>query len=148
MRSLLPYVLAACAASSAMADSLVAATTIRAKTQIGPEHLARVSDVVPGALSNPSDAIGLEARVAIYAGRPIRPGDLGPPAIVERNAIVPLIFYRGGLAIQTEGRVLDRASVGDRVRALNLASRIAVTGIVDEAGQIHVGTNSLSSGVR
>lgn len=126
-------------AGSAAAETLVAATTIRPETVIAPHHLALVPDEIPGALDDPSAALGLEARVAIYAGRPIRPGDLGPPAMVDRNQIVTLIFSRAGLAIQTEGRALDRAAAGETVRALNLASRSTVTGIVDDIGRVLVG---------
>jgi len=128
----------------AAAESLVAAATIRSKTVIGPEHLALSPERFAGALSDPADALGLEARVAIYAGRPIRAADLGPPAVVDRNQIVTLVFHSAGLAIQTEGRALDRGAAGERVRALNLASRNNVTGIADEAGRIHVGPAPLS----
>ncbi|MEM1430648.1 MAG: flagellar basal body P-ring formation chaperone FlgA [Pseudomonadota bacterium] len=130
------------------AESLVAAGTIRSKTLIGPEHLALSPDVHPGALSDPGDALGLEARVAIYAGRPIRPADLGPPAVVDRNQIVTLVFYRAGLEIRTEGRALSRGAAGETVRALNLSSRNTVTGIADDAGRIHVGAAPTSFGTR
>ncbi len=148
MRTCLLFLAILFGAGPLAAETLVAASTIRAKTQIGPEHLALVSDVVPGALSDPSDALGQEARVAIYAGRPIRPGDLGPPAVIDRNQIVELIFHHGGLAIQTEGRALDRAAAGERVRALNLSSRNTISGVVDAAGRIHVGTSPTLSGSR
>ena len=52
--------------------------------------------------------------MAIYAGRPVRPGDLGPPALVERNQLVPLVYQPGGLAISTEGRALGRGGGGRR----------------------------------
>ena len=133
-------------AAPAAAEPLGAAGTIRSKTVIGPEHLAMVPETIPGALSDPADALGLETRVAIYAGRPIRRGDLGPPAVVDRNQIVALVFHSAGLAIQTEGRSLDRAAAGEPVRALNLASRNAVSGIADAAGRIHVGLGPAAFG--
>ena len=139
MRRLAPLLLCLALAAPAAAETLVAAATIRAKTVIGPEHLALSPETVPGALADPAEALGLEARVAIYAGRPIRPTDLGPPAVVERNQIVTLVFRRAGLSIHTEGRALDRAAAGESLRALNLASRSTVTGVVDAAGFVHVG---------
>lgn len=123
----------------ARAESLVAAATIRANTVIAPEHLAMTDDAHVGALQNPSDAIGMEARVVLFAGRPIRPTDLGPPALVERNQIVLLVYQHAGLTISSEGRALGRAAAGEVIRVINLSSRSAVTGTVDPTGHVLVG---------
>ncbi|QYK41577.1 MAG: flagellar basal body P-ring formation protein FlgA [Paracoccaceae bacterium] len=123
----------------AVADSLVASRTIRAAAVIGPEDVALSAADQPGALSDPADAVGLEARVTIFAGRAIRAGDLALPAVVERNQIVPLLFRSDGLVIQTEGRALGRGAVGDTLRAMNLTSRVVVAGRVAPDGTIRVG---------
>ncbi|HOZ31340.1 MAG TPA: flagellar basal body P-ring formation chaperone FlgA [Tabrizicola sp.] len=123
----------------AMADSLVATRTIRAQTVIGPDDMALVDAALPGALDDPALALGLEARVAIYAGRPIRSQDLGAPALVDRNQLVSLIYLSGGLAISTEGRALERGAEGDVVRVMNLGSRTTVNGRVGPDGAIYVG---------
>ena len=127
------------AAQPALADSLVATRTIRAQSLIGPEDLTLVAADLPGALSDPSAAIGLEARVAIYAGRPVRAGDIGPPTLVDRNQVVPLIYLSGGLAISTEGRALARGSEGDVIRIMNLGSRTTVSGRIGPDGAVYVG---------
>jgi flagella basal body P-ring formation protein FlgA len=106
---------------------------------LGPEHLAVVQETVPGALKDPAEAIGMEARAVLYAGRPIRPTDIGPPALVDRNEIVRLVYLRSGLDIETQGRALDRAAAGEPVRVLNLASRNTVTGVLAGDGRVHVG---------
>jgi flagella basal body P-ring formation protein FlgA len=128
-------------AAPASAESLVATRTIRAKSLIAPEDLALVSADLPGALSDPAQAVGLEARVSIYAGKPVRPGDIGPPTLVERNQLVTLVFVSGGLAISTEGRALGRGSEGDEVRVMNLGSRNTVTGRIGPDGAVYVGWN-------
>ena len=74
----------------------------------------------------------------IYAGRPVREADLAPPALVERNQIVTLRFRRGGLAISAEGRAMGRAAEGESVRAVNLGSRLTVSGTVAADGSVHV----------
>lgn len=125
----------------ASAESLVATRTIRANTLVGPEDLTLVSAELPGALNDPTQAVGLEARVAIYAGKPVRPGDLGPPTLIERNQLVTLVYVSGGLAISTEGRALARGSEGDEVRVMNLGSRNTVTGRVGPDGAVYVGWN-------
>ncbi|MDP3193997.1 flagellar basal body P-ring formation chaperone FlgA [Tabrizicola sp.] len=125
----------------ASAESLVATRTIRAKTLIAPEDLTLVSAELPGALSDPALAVGLEARVSIYAGKPVRPGDLGPPTLVERNQLVTLVYLSGGLAISTEGRALARGADGDQIRVMNLGSRNTVMGRIGPDGAVYVGWN-------
>ncbi|HLQ17674.1 MAG TPA: flagellar basal body P-ring formation chaperone FlgA [Tabrizicola sp.] len=137
LRALLLLALAA----PASAESLVATRTIRAKTLISPEDLTLVSAELPGALTDPSQAIGLEARVSIYAGKPVRSSDLGPPTLIERNQLVKLVFIAGDLAISTEGRALSRGSEGDEVRVMNLGSRNTVTGRIGPDGAVYVGWN-------
>ena len=125
--------------SAARAETVIAAGTIRGQTLIMPSDVAVVEGTTPGALSDPGDAIGMEAAVNLYAGRPIRPGDLRPPAIVERNALVTLRYAHGGLMIVTEGRALDRAALGEALRVLNLASRNTVTAVAAAPGLVIVG---------
>lgn len=121
------------------AESLVATRMIRATAVIGPGDVMVTAADLPGALRDPAEAVGLEARVTIYPGRAIREGDLGPPAIIERNQIVPLLFRSGGLTIAAEGRALGRAGIGDLLRVMNLASRSVVTARVGSDGAVRVG---------
>ncbi|PWK59800.1 flagellar basal body P-ring formation chaperone FlgA [Roseicyclus mahoneyensis] len=127
--------------SAARADTVIAAGTIRGQTLIMPSDVALVAGTTPGALADLADAIGMEAAVNLYAGRPIRPGDLRPPAIVERNASVTLRYHHGGLLVVTEGRALDRAAQGEPLRVLNLASRNTVTATAAAPGLVIVGPN-------
>lgn len=128
-------------AAPVSAESLVATRTIRAKSLIAPEDLTLVSAALPGALTDPAQAVGLEARVSIYAGKPVRAGDLGPPTLVDRNQLVTLIYVSGGLAIATEGRALSRGAEGDEVRVMNLGSRNTVKGRIGPDGAVYVGWN-------
>lgn len=138
---MLKVILLVALATPVSAESLVATRTIRAKTVVAPEDLVLVSAALPGALSDPGQAIGLEARVAIYAGKPIRAGDLGPPTLVERNHLVTLVFLSGGLAISTEGRALARGAEGEQIRVMNLGSRNTVMGRIGPDGAVYVGWN-------
>lgn len=125
----------------AAAESLVAARTLPAQTVISAGDVMLVDAAIPGALDAAAAAVGLETRVAIYAGRPVRAADIGAPALVERNALVTLVYRTGGLTIRAEGRALARAGAGEGIRAMNLASRTTVTGIVGPDGTILVGGN-------
>lgn len=122
-------------------ETVVAAGTIRGATLIGPSDVAMIDGATPGALSDMGDVIGMEARVNLYPGRPIRAGDLRPPAVVERNEIVSIRYNYGGLLILTEGRALDRASEGELLRVMNLSSRQTVTATATAPGLVTVGPN-------
>ena len=127
-------------ATGARAEMLVAARTIRAQALIAPTDLAWAEGTMQGAFADPADVLGQEARVAIYAGRPILAGDIGPPALVERNQTVTLVYSRGGLTILAEGRSLGRGGAGDSLPAMNIASRTTITGRVAADGTVHVGS--------
>ena len=127
------------AAGPASADVVVAARTIPAATVIAEADVAvRPGQGGAGALGDPAEAVGRETRVALYAGRPVRAADVGAPAVVERNAIITLVYRSGGLLITTEGRALDRAGPGDVIRVMNLSSRNTVTAVIAEDGAAHV----------
>ena len=125
-------------ATPLVAGTLVANRAIPGRTVLQAEDVLLLAKETPGAITSIEDAIGLEARVNLYAGRPIRPGDLVTPAIVERNQIVQMIYSTGGLLIRTEGRALDRAGPGAFIRVMNLASRSIVTGKISPNGTVEV----------
>lgn len=121
------------------ADTVVANGTIRVHAVLGPADITLAPEAVPGALTDPAEAIGMEARINLYPGRPLHPGDLRAPAVIDRNEIVTMRFDHGGLRIITDGRALDRAASGERVRVLNLSSRMTVTAVAAGPGLVIVG---------
>lgn len=125
-------------ASMASAEAVVATRTIRAQEIIGSDAVRLDPADVRGAHVALEQVIGMEARVALYPGRPVMQGAVGTPALVERNQIVELSFVRNGLHIVTEGRALDRAGAGERVRVMNLSSRTTLFGTVTGAGSVRV----------
>jgi flagella basal body P-ring formation protein FlgA len=126
------------AAAPVAADTLLAARTLRAGTVVDPADVVRRDVQLSGAIARMEDIVGLETRVAVYAGRPFRPGDLGPPAIVERNQVLRLSYAAHGLQITTEGRALARGGVGDLIRVMNLSSRTTVSGVVLSDGSVRI----------
>lgn len=130
--------LAVAPAPAAEGQTLVATRAIRGTTLIGPADVALVPGTVPGALSDPALAVGREARVTLYPGRPIRPGELSAPATVARNATVTLRYATGALLILAEGRALERGGPGDRVRVMNVDTKVIVTGRIGADGIVEV----------
>lgn len=123
---------------AASADVVTPTRTLRPGALITATDLTLQDGQYPGAFDRISDVAGQEARVALYAGRPIAFEAIGPPAIVNRNQIVPLKFAVSGLTIKTEGRAMERGGVGDRIRIMNLQSRATLFGLILADGSIKV----------
>lgn len=122
-------------ATAAAADGVVATRMIRPHEVLASEDLRPVNDEGMEVLAM---LIGQEARVALYPGRAVRRTDVGPPALIERNQLVPLMFDTGMIQIQTEGRSLGRGGVGDVIRVMNLSSRTTVSARIAEDGTARV----------
>jgi flagella basal body P-ring formation protein FlgA len=130
------------ACGPALADAVTVLHPVRAGDMLGADDLAfadaAVAAAVEGGFADPRDLVGLEARVNLYPGRPILARDVGLPTVVRRNAVVPLVFRRGGLTITLEGRALGRAGDGESVRVMNLSSRTTVMGTATASGAVIV----------
>jgi len=128
----------------ALGQTLVATRLIRAAEVIDVGDVILQDGTIVGAATTADQAIGLETRVAIYPGRPVRLSELGPAAVVERNDMVQVMYRRGPLTIVTEGRALGRGAIGDQISVMNLASRQSVQGKVLHSGVVEVGAQRQS----
>lgn len=122
----------------AHADIVLAAKTMRAHSLLTVNDLKISQGELAGTYFAVEDLIGQETRVVLYAGRPIKIDDVGPPALVDRNQIVVLIYTTGGLSMATEGRAMARGGLGDRIRVMNLSSRSTVNGTILADGSVSV----------
>lgn len=120
------------------ADFVTPLRTLRAGTIIEPQDVGIDPRSVSGAIELLDEAIGQEARATLYAGRPIRIGDVGPPALVKRNQTISLIYVQNGLRISTDGRALARGGLGDLIRVMNLSSRATLFGEVQANGSVEI----------
>ena len=124
---------------AASAESLVALRTLPAQTVVTAADVTLVAAQIDGALTELSPALGQEVKTTVYAGRPLRADNLGPPALVDRNQTMTLVYVSGGLVIHAEGRALARGAEGEIIRAMNLSSRTTISGRVDAQGRLIVG---------
>ena len=115
--------------------AITAARDLPAGTIIAESDLAWIEEV-PGGIADPALAIGKQARVAIYEGRPVVAGALRAPVLVSRNQVVRVAFDTGTLRIETEGRALSEGAAGDVVRVMNLSSRSTISAVVNPDGTL------------
>lgn len=127
-----------CIGITAQSQTIVAAHAIRARSIITLSDLATLDSITPGGIADQSLLVGKEARVNLYAGRAIALVDVGPPAILERNQLVVMVYITGPLSIRTDGRILARAGIGESVQVMNMDSRVTVMGRVLHDGTIEV----------
>ena len=128
-----------CLATSVHADTVVATRSLPPNSILTATDVGYSDTDITGTATEISAIIGMETRVALYAGRPIYMSDLGFPAVVNRNQIIPLIYDRGIVKIATEGRALDRAGPGEMIRVMNINSRSTVTARIGMDGAAYVG---------
>lgn len=120
--------IAVLSAMPAVADSVVATRVLRPGTLIEAQDVTILKDAT-GGFSDISEVVGYETAYALYPNRPIQPDALRSPSLVDRNALVQLLYQSRGLTITAEGRSLGRAGRGERVRVMNLGSKRIVHGI-------------------
>lgn len=126
-------------AAPAAADTVEAVRTLRTGTVVLPGDVEIVHGEPRSGLARSLDeVIGKELRSSIHRGRPVRLADLGPPTLVRRNDIVTLFFRHGALSIRGEGRALGDGGMGERLRVMNLDSRMTVTGRISGPGLVEV----------
>lgn len=135
---ILPLFIASILPTMTLADSLVATRTIRPEEIVTSADIRLLAENIPGGYESPEEVLGMEARVALYAGRPIRRGDVQPPAVIGRNDLVELVYRSRGLEIVAAGRSLARGGVGEQITVLNTSSRRRVSGQVLPNGRVLV----------
>lgn len=96
----------------------------------------------------PSDAIadlqplvGMAARHRLTAGRPVRQSDVERPKLVQRNAIVTIVYQVPGLMVKSTGRALGDGALGETVTILNTQSKRTIIAEVAGPGEVRVTTN-------
>jgi flagella basal body P-ring formation protein FlgA len=103
----------------------------------------RAERVRPGMAQQLDQVVGQELRRPMAAEQGFPLVDLGPPSIVQKNALVTLQLDAGGLQLSAQGRALESAARGARVPVMNLASRNVVEGVAIAPGRVRVAMGTM-----
>jgi flagella basal body P-ring formation protein FlgA len=98
----------------------------------------RVERVRPGAAETPDQVIGQQLRRPMTEGLPVMTGDLGPPPVVSKNALVVMTLEAPGLSLTVQGRALADAPQGGVVQVMNLESNAVVEAQAIAPGRVRV----------
>lgn len=113
------------------AEAAKAGTRVRLTLERRPlEELRGEAPVDPSA--------SWQARVPFAPGDPVTEGRVRPwPDALEGSA-VQLVAGARGLSVTAPGRLIQDGFVGERVSALNLATRSVVVGTLGDDGRVHL----------
>ncbi len=119
---------------------------------IGPNdaRLARLraERVRPGQAQQLAQVVGQELRRPMAIEQGFALVDLGPPSVVQKNALVTLQLESPGLSLSVQGRALEAAARGANVPVMNLVSRNIVEGIAIGPGRVRVAMGTIPMAAR
>jgi flagella basal body P-ring formation protein FlgA len=96
------------------------------------------AQVTSDTITSPDQAIGMAARSAINAGRPVRVAELMKPELVERGESVTIMYQSPGLMLAVRGKATDGGAEGDMIDVVNLQSKRVVRATIVGRGQVAV----------
>jgi flagella basal body P-ring formation protein FlgA len=97
-----------------------------------------IGRIPPGAVRDVREAVGKVLTRSVGANLPVVSRYLAGSTLVKRGRKVTLLIETGGLRIATLGETRENAYVEDVVKAVNLASKKTVTGILVDENTVRV----------
>ena len=95
----------------------------------------------------PEELVGMSARRALPAGRPVALGDLRPPVAVLRGDAVAMVMRSGPMVLTARGRAIEEGAVGDVIRVMNTDSNRTVHAVVTGPNGVEVGLGAFVAGL-
>lgn len=96
-----------------------------------------LTEMPPGVITDPTQAVGRSLAVSLPAGRPLRTDMLRKPVVVQQNQSVRIIATGVGFTVASEGRALTKATEGQVVQ-VRLANGQVVSGVARADGTVEV----------
>ncbi len=100
-------------------------------------RLAR-SKVPSGALSDPAEVVGMEARSSLRANAPLSRKDFQRPILISRGDKITISFEMAGMKLTSRAKAMDDGAKGDVIDVMNLQSRRIVPATVTSRGRVRV----------
>jgi flagellar basal body P-ring formation protein FlgA len=121
---------------------MAAGSVLRAEDiQIARVHTSLVRTEV---VRRSADAVGMQVKRQLTAGRPLAVSELARPAMVQKGAQVMLLLDSPGISLTAQGQALESAAIGERIRVLNPVSRAVVEAEVIGPDRVRVAPNALA----
>lgn len=98
--------------------------------------------VPAGALLDPGEIAGKQARNSLRSNTPLSRSDFQRPILIERGEKVTVNYEMPGMKLTTRAQAMDSGAVGDVIDVMNLQSRRIVPATVLSRGQVRVHTTN------
>jgi flagella basal body P-ring formation protein FlgA len=96
------------------------------------------SQITSETVVSPDQAIGMAARTALNAGRPLQAAELMKPELVRRNDSVTIVYQVPGLMLAVRGKANEGGAEGDMIDVVNLQSNRVIRATIIGRGQVAV----------
>lgn len=96
----------------------------------------------PQALPDPNNIVGMALSHAVSSGQAVTMMDLRRAILVHQGDPVLITYNVPGIRLTATGRALEEGGGGQYIHALNLGTRMVVSGKVNAAGEISVDSRS------
>lgn len=130
------------ASVSITGEGLVAARPLARGERVMANMIETDSVVVnatrKGVITNVDQLVGMEMRRGVNAGTLMTPDLLSAPAAVTRGDHVIITARSGNFSVNSRGKAMADAGVGDQVLVENLSSSRTVKAMVTAPGQVEI----------
>ncbi|MBI4920634.1 MAG: flagellar basal body P-ring formation protein FlgA [Devosia nanyangense] len=82
-----------------------------------------------------------------HTGLMLKPGDVGEPTVITRNALVTVVLKVGAMTLTVKGQSLGNAAAGEPVDVLNPLTRKMLHGIARPDGTVQIPTATTVTGL-
>lgn len=97
-----------------------------------------MSKLPAGYIEQRSAGVGMQLKRRLSAGDPLTTSLIKKPLIIKRGQGVSIVASSGGIEVRMSGKALAHGAAGERIRVLNLKSKIKIEGTVMPSGEIRV----------
>src|SRR5579875_2384122 len=89
-------------------------------------------------IADEKQLVGMAARHLLRPGEPIRTSDVQPPILVNRGAVVTMIYRTPYMVITTRGKAVQDGAKGDTIRVMNVESKRELDAVVADGNTVIV----------
>ncbi|MEM6490820.1 MAG: flagellar basal body P-ring formation chaperone FlgA [Pseudomonadota bacterium] len=98
----------------------------------------RVDELPLDAVLRAQDLLGMDASRVIRAGVPVRQADVAQAQMIERGAIVAIVFKTPAMTLTSQGRALENGATGATIRVSNTQTNRVIHARVVAPNQVRV----------
>jgi flagellar basal body P-ring formation protein FlgA len=89
-------------------------------------------------VANLDEVLGMQTRRSLRIGEPVRTTDLKTPTLIEKGALVTMVFEAPGMKITNVGRALESGGSGDFINVINPKSKQTVMAQIVRKNRVSV----------